>query len=109
MEEKRRPDSRSRKRALLKKRRRRKRRFLFIFLGFILLLVLLFIYFQRNVTRVLISISEATMRSCTTIAVNDAVYYTLSDEMRYDDLVTVTRDEDGDIVSIYDIEFEYQR
>jgi sporulation protein YunB len=83
-----------------KKRRRRKRRFLFIFLGFILLLILLFIYFQRNVTRVLISISEATMRSCTTIAVNDAVYYTLSDEMRYEDLVTVTRDEDGDIVSV---------
>ena len=83
-----------------KKRRRKKRRFLFILLAFVLFLVLLFIYFQRNVTRVLISISEATMRSCTTVAVNDAVYYTLSDEMRYEDLVTVTRNEAGDIVSV---------
>ena len=60
----------------------------------------LFIYFQRNVTRVLISISEATMRASTTIAVNDAVYYTLSDEMRYEDLVTVDRDENGDILAV---------
>ncbi len=60
--------------------------------------VLLF-YFQRNVTRVLVSISEATMRASTTVAVNDAVYYTLSDEMRYSDLVTITRNEAGDIQS----------
>lgn len=62
--------------------------------------IILFLCFQRNVTRVLISISEATMRSCTTIAVNDAVYYTLSDEMRYEDLVTITRDEAGKIVAV---------
>lgn len=72
-------------------------------LGFILIVVLLsvglFLYFQRNVTRVLISISEATMRASTTVAVNDAVYYTLSDEMRYEDLVTITRNEQGDIVA----------
>ncbi len=60
---------------------------------------LLLAHFQRNVTRVLISISEATMRASTTVAVNDAVFYTLSDEMRYDDLVTVLRNEAGDIVS----------
>ena len=48
----------------------------------------------------LLSISEATMRASTTIAVNDAVYYTLSDEMRYEDLVTITRDNDGDIASV---------
>lgn len=57
-------------------------------------------YFQKNVTRVLLSISEATMRASTTIAVNDAVYYTLSDEMRYDDLVTVTRNERGEIIAV---------
>ena len=39
------------------------------------------------------------MRASTTIAVNDAVYYTLSDEMRYNDLVTVVRGESGDILS----------
>ena len=62
--------------------------------------VLLFVYFQRNVTRVLIAISEATMRASTTIAVNDAVYYTLSDELRYSDLVNISRDEEGNIVAV---------
>ena len=83
-----------------KKRRRRARRWVCILLALLLLSVLLFIHFQRNVTRVLISISEATMRASTTIAVNDAVYYTLSDEIRYEDLVTVTRDKEGEIIAV---------
>lgn len=84
------------------KRRRRKagKRLLFLFLAVLFLGIFLFLYFQRNVTRVLIAISEATMRASTTIAVNDAVYYTLSDEMRYDDLVTITRDEKGEITAV---------
>ncbi len=57
-------------------------------------------YFQANVTRVLLSVSEATMRASTTVAVNDAVYYTLGDEMRYDDLVTITRNEQGEIIAV---------
>ncbi|MBQ9118392.1 MAG: sporulation protein YunB [Clostridia bacterium] len=60
----------------------------------------LFLCFQRNVTRVLFSISEATMRASTAVAVNDAVYYTLSDELRYEDLVTVERDEQGNIQAV---------
>lgn len=79
---------------------RRKRLFFCILLAVFLLAVLLFIHFQRNVTRVLISISEATMRASTTVAVNDAVYYTLSDEIRYEDLVTITRDKEGEIVAV---------
>ena len=58
------------------------------------------IYFQRNVTRVLISISEATIRSITTVAVNDAIYYTLNDVMRYEDLIQIERDEAGNVTSI---------
>ena len=58
------------------------------------------IYFQRNVTRVLISISEATIRSITTVAVNDAIYYTLNDAVRYDDLITIERDSGGNVTSI---------
>ncbi len=89
--------------AVYKPKKRRKRRLrkklLAILLAALLLAALLFVHFQRNVTRVLISISEATMRASTTIAVNDAVYYTLSDEIRYEDLVTVLRNEQGDIVS----------
>ena len=83
-----------------KKRRRGKRRLVCILLALFLLALLLFIHFQRNVTRVLIAISEATMRASTTIAVNDAVYYTLSDEIRYEDLVTITRDNEGEIVAV---------
>ncbi len=83
-----------------KKRLRLKTRLIILFFTLLFIAVLLFLYFQRNVTRVLISISEATMRASTTIAVNDAVYYTLSDEMRYEDLVTVDRNEQGDIVAV---------
>ncbi len=54
----------------------------------------------HNVTGVLKSIAEATMRSITTVAVNDAIYYTLSDAVRYEDLVTVERDGAGNILAI---------
>ena len=80
--------------------RNKKRKLLVWLLLLLLVAVLLFIYFQRNVTRVLISISEATMRASTTVAVNDAVYYTLSDGMRYEDLVSIERNESGDIVAL---------
>ena len=82
------------------KRHRRIKKLIAIVLAVLILAVILFIYFQRNVTRVLISISEATMRASTTVAVNDAVYYTLSDEIRYEDLVTITRDKEGEIVAV---------
>ncbi|MBE7080523.1 MAG: sporulation protein YunB [Clostridiales bacterium] len=82
-------------------RQRNVKKRLFCILTAVLFCVIgLWIYFQRNVTRVLISISEATMRASTTVAVNDAVYYTLSDEMRYEDLVTVTRDTEGEIIAV---------
>jgi sporulation protein YunB len=83
-----------------KRRGRGKRRLITALFFLALTALLLFIYLQRNVTRVLISISEATMRASTTVAVNDAVYYTLSDEMRYDDLVTIERDSAGNIVAV---------
>ena len=82
------------------KRRRRRRKLLTAVFALLGASILLFVYFQRNVTRVLISISEATMRASTTVAVNDAVYYTLSDELRYDDLVTVERDSTGTITAV---------
>ena len=84
----------------IKKRKRIRKKLLLFFISVLVLAILLFVYFQRNVTRVLISISEATMRASTTVAVNDAVFYTLSDEMRYEDLVKIDRDKDGDIVAV---------
>lgn len=40
------------------------------------------------------------MRSITTVAVNDAIYYTLSDNLRYEDLVSIERDEGGNILAV---------
>ena len=82
-----------------RKKRRKKFKWIITLCSMLLIVVLLVAYFQRNVTRVLLSISEATMRASTTVAVNDAVYYTLSDEMRYEDLVAITRNDEGEIVS----------
>ena len=62
------------------------RRFKILVLIICLIIRGVIFYFQRNVTRVLISISEATIRSITTVAVNDAIYYTLNDVMRYETL-----------------------
>jgi sporulation protein YunB len=64
------------------------------------ILIGILIFFQRNVTKVLISISEATIRSITTVAVNDAIYYTLNDELRYEDLINITYDNEGNVTSI---------
>ena len=82
------------------RKRKSKRKIAYALLALLTLFIVGFIYFQRNVTRVLFSISEATMRASTTVAVNDAVYYTLSDEIRYEDLVKIERDQNGDIVSV---------
>ncbi len=81
------------------KKKKRKGKLIAILLAVFAVVGLLFVHFQRNVSRVLVSISEATMRASTTVAVNDAVYYTLSDEMRYEDLVSILRNEAGDIIS----------
>lgn len=82
------------------KKKKKRKRFSVFLCTLLFVLIVLFFYFQRNVTRVLFSISEATMRASTTIAVNDAVYYTLADAMRYEDLVQITYDNAGDITSL---------
>ena len=82
------------------KKNRKFKRFKIIFVLICLITIGTLIYFQRNVTRVLISISEATIRSITTVAVNDAIYYTLNDAMRYDDLIYIERDGEGNVTSI---------
>lgn len=76
-----------------------------ICLFFIGLVVLM----HRNVTNVLKSIAEASMRSITTVAVNDAVYYTLSDKLRYEDLVSIERSDGGEIQAISSNAFQINR
>ncbi len=64
---------------------------------------------HANITRVLVSVAEASMRSVTTVAVNDAVYYTLSDRVRYEDLVEVHYDDGGNITAITSNSFQINR
>ena len=72
------------------------------FIGIVVLL-------HRNVTNVLKSIAEASMRSITTVDVNDAVYYTLSDKLRYEDLVGIERSDGGEIQAISSNAFQINR
>lgn len=89
----------------IKTKRRRRILILLAVLFFILSVVLVL----SNVTKVLKSIAEASMRSITTVAVNDAIYYTLSDQVRYEDLVSVERGEDGTILAITSNAFQINR
>lgn len=86
----------------MKKRRARGKhkrlKIIMVIIAFLLLALALF--FQRNVTKILISISEATIRSITTVAVNDAIYYTLNDSLRYEDLIKITYDDAGGVSTI---------
>ncbi len=81
-------------------RRRKKAKRIFIAIFILALLIVLAVLFHLNATRVLKSVAEADMRSITTVAVNDAIYYTLSDEVRYEDLISVKRGESGEILAI---------
>lgn len=74
-----------------------------------LFLIGLVVLAHVNVTGVLKSIAEASMRSITTVAVNDAIYYTLSDQVRYEDLVNIERDAEGNITAISSNSFQINR
>lgn len=80
-----------------------------IFAALSLILIGVLIFAQVNVTKVLKAIAEASMRSITTVAVNDAVYYTLSDKLRYEDLITIERDAEGQIQAISSNAFQINR
>ena len=82
------------------RKKRRRKTIVAVLLSVCLVVIAAAIYFQRNVTKVLNSISEATMRAFTTVAINDAVYYTMSDGVRYEDLVSIERDSAGDITAV---------
>ena len=91
----------------ISKKRKLKRRIAFVFVALALIEAMVFIH--TNVTNVLKAIAEASMRSITTVAVNDAVYYTLSDKLRYEDLIAIERDGKGDIQAISSNAFQINR
>ena len=57
------------------------------------------IFLQKNVTRILYSLSDATLRTMTVTAVNEAVAETMQGT-DYDTFVTVSYGEDGSITSV---------
>ena len=73
-----------------------------IVLGAVLAAIIgIFIFFHKNVAGMLYSLSEATVRAAATEAVNDALSQTLVwNDIDYSKLVTVTRSEDGRILSV---------
>ncbi len=88
-------------------RRKTRRRIVLALVAFFFIAII--VWMHRNVTAILKSVSEATMRSVTTVAVNDAIYYTLSDQVRYEDLVTVLSDAEGNISAITANSFQINR
>lgn len=64
------------------------------------MIIVSIVYFQTNVTSVLISVSESSMRAQAVEAINDAVYQTLGDAPSYDDLIKIERNNSGDIVAV---------
>ena len=84
-----------------------RRRIVFVLLALALIGIVVLVHF--NITGVLKSIAEANMRSITTVAVNDAIYYTLSDGIRYEDLIVIERDEAGEIRSLTSNVFQINR
>ena len=65
-----------------------------------ILLIVLLVCVHLNVTRVLTSVAEAQLRARAATAVNEAVFMTLSDGVRYSDLVHVERGADCDIQAL---------
>ncbi len=86
---------------LARRRRRRKHRKLKLAVAvFCCIIIFFMVYFMRNVTAVFLSVSEASVLAMNTIAVNEAISSVLSEGVEYDDLITITRDSDGNISSL---------
>lgn len=86
--------------AIVAAKKRKKRKILRLVCILIAFFLAALIYFQTNVTRVLISVSEATMRSSAVEAINSAVYKTLGSNPSYEDLVKIERDESGNVAAL---------
>lgn len=80
---------------------RRGRRFFRKVVTFFLLLALfsvcLVIFFNSNITPVIYSLSEAKIKAMTITAINNAISLVISDGIKYNELVEILRDKDGNI------------
>ncbi|MCD8373027.1 MAG: sporulation protein YunB [Clostridia bacterium] len=71
-----------------------------ILLAVFIVVSVCFVIMLKNVSSVLISVSEAAARSYTTVAVSQAVENSLKNSPDYSSLITITRDENGDVADI---------
>lgn len=83
-----------------KRKRVPKKAKILIIVGAVLAAVIVaVVFFQKNVTKILYRLSEASVQSMTVISVNEAVSETL-ERIDYDSLVTVTHGSDGAVTGI---------
>ena len=66
----------------------------------ILIIIAIFLFLNNVVNTVIISTTAAKTRSLSQKAVESAIYETINDTLVYDRLITITRDENGDVVMI---------
>lgn len=71
-----------------------------IILVILLLICALVIYLVNSVGPIIVSFSEAKIKSLTTAAVNSAIFEVMLDPLSYDNLVTIQKNDSGDITSI---------
>lgn len=83
-----------------KRKRVPKKAKILIIVGAVLAAVIVaVVFFQKNVTKILYRLSEASVQSMTVLSVNEAVSETL-EHIDYDSLVTVTHGGDGAVTGI---------
>ncbi len=85
---------------ILKKKKIIKNRKFFKFFVFFLILILLFTYYKTAISNTLTSVCGDYAYSYCTWAVNESVGESLSDGLRYSDLITVEKDKEGNITLI---------
>ncbi len=73
--------------------------------GIVLILILLSIlvlsiYLINSVAPIIVTFSEAKIRALTTSAVNSAIFEVMLDPLSYGDLVTIEKNDNGDITAI---------
>lgn len=79
------------------RRKKSKKRRIFRLLILVGILLAGYFYFNRCIVASVIEVSEAKINAFMTTAVNQAVFLTLEDRTNYEDVITVTKNENGDI------------
>lgn len=82
------------------RKRRLRLKIKLILIAAIAALIVLVVLFFNNATSVILAVSSANMRAYNTVAVNSAVGDILLGGLSYDDIVTVTYNDEGDVSTI---------